>query len=155
MTRTTLQRAKVPICICFIVWRMLVLHTNYHYFLCLWRTHRILASQLNFFPWVAPMKSSTYLTYMLVLHTNSMLYVNIFYIYSLIYSLNWYWLDKLLILTCTLHVFQDLMGLEGDDLVNFMASAGNKYDNLSTYPIYVFIQLISCIFKIFQISYCT
>jgi hypothetical protein len=135
MTRTTLQRAKVPICICFIVWTMLLLHTNYYYFLCLWRTHGILASQLNFFPWVAPMKCLTYL--------NSMLYVQIFYIYSLIYSLNSYWLDKLLILICTLHVFQDLIGLEGDDLVNFMASAGNKYGNLSTYHIYVFLRLIS------------
>lgn len=62
-----------------------------------------------------------------------MLYVHIFDMHSVIYSLNQYKLDKLVMLTCQLHAFQDLIGLEGDDLVNFMASTGNKYDidNLS------------------------
>lgn len=51
------------------------------------------------------------------------------YVFPLIFSLHSYWLNKFVML---LYVLQDLIGLEGDDLLDFMPSAGNKYGILST-----------------------
>lgn len=37
------------------------------------------------------------------------------------------WLDSLKHLALLLHMFQDLIGLEGDELAQFIPSAGEKY----------------------------
>lgn len=97
---------------------------------------------LNFFPWVALMKRSMYL--------NSMLYEHIFDSHSLISSLKLYRLDIFVMLTCQLYSFQDLIGLEGANLVDFMATTGNKYGILS----YLWCSLFffySCICEVFEI----
>lgn len=65
------------------------------------------------------------------MYLNSMLYEHIFDSHSLISSLKLYRLDIFVMLTCQLYSFQDLIGLEGANLVDFMATTGNKYGILS------------------------